>query len=180
MKLVTWVIFVFVIGAIMYFTLYAPISNNISGSLALKNETPTSLQNPELLDFEANKLKWQFKAKSAEIYEKQNLTFLKKINGKIFGDDLSQKPTLVTANYGKIDGNSKLMTLWDKVQIDFNNGQQLFTERLFIDNEKEIIYNHVDVLLISGVDNIEASSMIYYMTMELLNLKKPKVELNID
>ena len=180
MKLLKWVILFTIVFVSLYWVCQYKSIEEVDSGPEIGDEQPIMLVNPKLFDFQSDKVKWTFSAVRANIFQKRKLTFLYEINGSILHDDPAQKPTLVRADNGKIKNDVNLITISGNVRIDFDDGRKMFTEEIFIDQEKEIIYNQVDVLLISEQDTVNATSMRYDVRKGLLVLSKPRVEIEMD
>ncbi len=175
MKYIKWGILAVIVSVVLYFV-WQPYENQNIDQTRSDDEQPVILVNPELFDYELNRIKWQISAAKAYIYEKKNRTHLSRINGRIFSTDPNQKPTSIVAESGILKANSSTMVVKGDVQINFNDEQNIYTEELIIDQGKEKIYNQVDVLVVSKQDTIRASSMSYDIKSGHLNLATPRIE----
>ncbi len=174
MRYIKWGILSIIVFIVAYFIWQSDDVENID-TIVSNDEAPIVLLNPELLDYELNKIKWQISAAEAYIYEKKNVTQLKKINGRILSEDPRKKPTLITAESGVLRTNLKTISVKGNVHVSFDNGQKVSTEELIIDQRKETIYNQVDVIVESKQDTITASSMNYDIKKGRLFLVKPRI-----
>lgn len=163
-----------------YTTWQSEITNEFNAGNKKKDEEPIRLKQPVLYDYDSGRLKWEFTAKNAEIFEKQDVTTFEQISGRIYSKSLSDQSTKVTADKGKISGQTKIMILSGNIKINYADGQKVFTEQLIIDQNKEILYNHTKVLGISKTETIKAQSMHYDLKSEILTLEKPDTTLLID
>lgn len=175
MKYLKWGILVVIVFIALYFVWPSYDIQDIDQT-STEDEQPMILLGPELFDYELNKIKWRISAAKAYIYEKRNITHLSGINGRIFSDDPEKKPTLIFAESGTIKADSHTLIVKGNVRINFNDGQEVFTEELIIDQGKAKIYNRVDVLVVSHQDTMKASSMSYDIKSGQLVLVRPRIE----
>lgn len=180
MKFVTWGILLLLLLFAGYTTWQSEITNELGAGKQKNSEEPIQLRRPILYDYESGRLKWKFMAKSAEVFEKQDLTLFNQINGKIYSKTSDEISTKVKADRGKITGKSKIMTLSGNIEIDYIDGQKVYTEHLTIDQNKEVLFNNTDVLGVSATETIKAKSMYYDIKSEVLTLEKPDTTLLID
>jgi len=147
---------------------------------ALAKEKPIILQKPVLSDFKNDRLTLQIKAKTARIYEQKKLTLLNRVNGTIHSANAEEKPTQFFAESGSIKGNAKLLTVQGNVRVLFNDGQQLFTEKMNLDQKKNLLYNHVSVRVVSDNDIIDADRMRYHINSGILILIRPEAQFDTE
>jgi len=180
MKLTSWIgLITIALLAIAYLWVSNDPQTQDGGS-GRKPQNPVLLNEAELIDYEDNRTKWHLRARHTKTYEEQNLTLLDDLEGDVFSKNPRQKATRFQADFGKIEGKDQLMSVWGDVHVDFQNGQSLFTEQLFFDQRKEMIYNQVEVRVISNQDTILGSSMHYDMNTGILVLTEPRADLNFD
>ncbi len=179
-KMLKWGLLIIGLMVLFYFIWQFQVTEEVHPGDALKDERPITLFNPVLYDYEQNKTKWRFAAEKADVFEKRKLMILDQVKGKVFSRDSKQKTTLVFADSGKIKGKSKLIHLWGNVRIILDTNRRILTEELFIDQQKETIYNEVDTLALSEHDSINASAMVYDIKTSLLILKQPRMEFTLD
>ncbi len=178
--MLTWGLIISILIAVVYFTWFPDDRHQGPQNTDLKTELPIILQNPELFDFKYNRLTMQVKAKSASVYEHSSLLLLKKIDGNVYSEDAADKPTRIIAESGRIEGKAKLLTVWGNVRVVFSDGQQLFTEKLNLDQKKGILYNRVAVRVLSDKEEITAGRMKYLLKTGILTLSNPKAALELD
>ncbi|MBT6611361.1 MAG: LPS export ABC transporter periplasmic protein LptC, partial [Deltaproteobacteria bacterium] len=102
------------------------------------------------------------------------LTLLTTIDGNVYSEDAAEKPTQIFAESGRIKGQVKLLTVWGNVRVLFSDGQQLFTEKLNLDQNKKMLYNRVAVRVVSDKELITAAHMQYNLKTGILTLSGPK------
>ncbi len=174
MKILTWGLIISLLLSVLYLTWFSDDSQQSVQDTDLKKEKPILLQNPELFDFKLNKLTMQVKAKTARVYESRSLMLLSTIDGNVYPEDTAEKSTHFYANSGRIKGKTKFLTVWGDVRVLFSDGQQLFTEKLNLDQKKGILYNRVKVRVVSDNEKITAGRMRYNLKTGILTLSKPK------
>lgn len=151
-----------------------------NGSVYESPEKPIILKNPDMTDFADGRLTMRIKARTARVFENKKLTLLSKVDGTLYPDpgQEDRKPTLVKAESGTIWGNSQLITLQGNVRVFFGDGQKLFTQEMNLDRKKELLYNEVDVRVLSDEHRIDAKQMKYDMKTGVLVLVRPKAWIN--
>ncbi len=146
----------------------------------LRKEKPIILKNPELSDFDNNRLTMRIRAKTAKVFENKKLTLLSSVDGKIYSRERQNEPTRIFADSGRIIGNIKLVSVWGNVRVLFADGQKLYTEKMNLDQNKELLYNEVAVRVLSENDKIHADRMNYNMKTGVLILSRPKAWIDTD
>jgi LPS export ABC transporter protein LptC len=146
----------------------------------LAKEKPIILQQPVLSDFKNDRMTLQIKAKTARIYEQKKLTLLSQVNGTIHSVNAKEKPTQFFADSGRIKGNAKLLTVQGNVRVLFSDGQLLYTEKMNLDQKKELLYNRVRVRVVSDNDTIEADRMRYNINSGILTLMRPEARFDTE
>lgn len=177
MRFLTWGLIISILLLVLYLTWSVDDQQLIIQNAELKKEKPILLQNPELFEFKKNRLIMQVKATTARIYENRNLTLLTLIDGNVYSEDALEKPTRIFSNSGRIQSKEKLLTVWGNVRVVFSDGQQLFTEKLNLDQKKQLLYNKVAVRVVSKNDNMTADHMRYNIKTGILTLSKPKASI---
>lgn len=145
-----------------------------------KAEEPLKLKKPVLREFEKDVLKFHMTADYAEVFESQKKTRFWTISAIIYDRETKQASTYIKSNFGEMDSESGLLHLWGAVNIETDKGQELNTEELFADKEKDIVYNDVQVTVTSENDIIVGDSMHYNLTNGVLLIDKPKAKIQID
>jgi LPS export ABC transporter protein LptC len=174
MRFLTWGLIISLLISVLYVTWFSDDLQQGIQDADLKKEKPVILQNPELFDFKHNRLTMQVKAKTARVYESRSLTLLTTIDGNVYSEDAADKPTQIFAESGRIKGQVKLLTVWGNVRVLFSDGQQLFTEKLNLDQNKGMLYNRVAVRVVSDKELITAAHMQYNLKTGILTLANPK------
>ena len=172
-----------VVGALILILFLSWTSDGPPSDVAkgrLSEEKPIILKNPELSDFDNNRLTMRIRAETARVFENKKITLLQGIDGDIFSNEKQQSPTRVIADAGRIMGNSKLITLWGNVRVFFADGQKLYTERMNLDQKKERLYNKVAVRVVSENDKILADRMRYNIKTGVLILHRPKAWIDTE
>lgn len=137
-------------------------------------EKPMILRNPELSDFEDNRLKMRINAEVARVFEERKLTLLETIDGRFYSKTAQEEPTRILADAGHIRGQTEQMTVWGNVRVFFRDGQILYTERMTLDQKKETLYNTVPVRVVSESDRVKADRMHYSIQSGVLVLTRPR------
>lgn len=174
MRILTSGLIVILLILVIYFNWFAEGPQQDTQDADLREEKPIILQNPELFDFRNNRLSSQIKAKMAKVYESTDLTLLTQIDGTVYSENQTEPPTRIFAQSGSINGKIKLITVWGDVRIVFANGQRLYTEKLNLDQNKQLLYNRVAVLVVSDREKINADDMLYDLKTRILTLSGPK------
>jgi LPS export ABC transporter protein LptC len=179
MKLMIYLALMVFLSTALYYLWQADTPSMPENTNTQSYQKPMVMHQAELFDYRDNRLRWQVRTDTARIYEKQYLTLLDAVEGAFFDRQPKPKQTRVRADYGKIQGSTRVLSLWGEVQIDFSNGQRLLTEQLFIDQDREIIYNDTEVHLISDNDRIIGTSLHYDIKTTILVLTKPQASLGL-
>ena len=177
--MITWGLIVSLLIFVLYFTWFPDDLQLGIQDADLKKEKPILLQNPEMYDYKFNRLTMQVKAKTARVYENRSLVLLSTIDGNVYSEDNTEKFTHFLAKSGRIKGKAELLTVWGNVRVLFSDGQQLFTEKLNLDQKKGILYNRVSVRVVSDKEKITADNMRYNLETGILTLSKPKAAIEI-
>jgi LPS export ABC transporter protein LptC len=180
MKILTPGLIISLLVSVLYFTWFSDDPQQNIQDAGFKKEKPIILKNPELFDYKLNKMTMQVKAKTARVYENKNVMLLSKIDGHVYSEDAAEKSTRFFAKSGRIKGKSKFLTVWGNVRVLFSDGQQLFTEKLNLDQKKGILYNRVPVRVVSDNEKIVASHMMYNLNTGILTLSKPKAAIDME
>lgn len=143
-------------------------------------EEPMLLFQPVVREFEGETLSFHMVAERAHVFEKKKLTRLWSIVANLYKDDPSQPSTTIRSKFGKLHGKESLLHLWGSVQVDTRDKQRLTTEELFLDRKRNVIYNSVPVTATSPTDRIDATSMHYDLTKDILRLTHPTAKINIS
>jgi len=143
-----------------------------------KQEKPVVLQNPDLTDFEKDRLTMRIQARKAHLFENEKLTLLFDVDGTLYPQEKDRNPTLIHADSGTIKESSQLVTLRGNVTVLFGDGQKLYTQEMNLDRKRELLYNQVDVTAISEEDRVVAKSMTYDMKTGVLVLTRPNALIN--
>ena len=180
MRLIPWVVGLAIILLTAYLFWKSPDSTTELAISDARKELTASLFNARLTDFKGDKIRWKVNAKQVDLYEKQKLTILQKIDGKAISVSSDKKPTLFKADHGRMNEKTKRLIAWGNVEIEFNDGQRLLTDRIIFDQTKEIIYNRQKVRIESSKDTILANSMHYNLKTDLLTLPNPAIQLQLE
>jgi len=180
MKWIPWIISLVIISTVFYFYWY-------SQEPAIRPNTSTddkgltaTLLKARLVDFQGEKTNWIVNAQKADLFENQKLILLLDVYGHTESNQAGGKPTRFRADNGRLKERSKRLIAWGNVEIEFNDGQKLLTQKIIFDHSREIIYNRHKVLFESKTDTIHADSMHYNLKSDLLTLRNPKVLLRIN
>ncbi len=176
---IKWAILGLLTVVVTYLLLNSLVDDSEQKVVFSKKERPMIIMNPVLREYEDEKINLKLVADKAEVYEKKQSTILLKPVAKLFDSGDVSKVTIIRANTGKYQNKKDQIHLWGNVRIEFHDGQRLFTEELFVNSRKKVIYNTVKVKVISGSEVINAASMRYTMNNEVLVLKRPKALLSI-
>ena len=180
MRLIPWFISLIIVFVIAYFYWNSPDPTITPGVSDSGKERTASLIDARLTDYRNSKIRWIVNAKQVDLYEKQKFTLLWKIDGQAISNNSGKSPTRFRAEHGKMNEKTKRLVAWGNVEIEFNDGQRLLTERVIFDQVKEIIFNRQKVRIESRNDTILANSMHYNLKTDLLTLPKPRVQLEIE
>ena len=180
MRLIPWFISLTIVLFVVYYFWNSSDSTTGPGVSDVSQELTASLFEARLTDFKGDRIRWKVNAKQVDIYEKQKLTLLQKIDGKAIPVSSDKKPTLFRADHGRMSEKTKKLIAWGNVEIEFNDGQRLLTERIIFDQSKEIIYNHRKVRIESGDDIILSNSMHYSLKTDLLTLPNPVIQIQVE
>ena len=175
MKYITWFISVCALFYALYLIWQSQDPQIVSSKDEAANEQPVVLEVIELYDYEGNIIKWRINAQLARIFEKQELTILNDLKGKIYSKQPDEEATRFKADQAHLEGKNKLALMTGDVKVDFNDGKQLFTDRLIYDQKKEIIYNQDDTKITDDRDRMEAKSFHFDIKTQILTLTKAKM-----
>jgi LPS export ABC transporter protein LptC len=113
------------------------------------NEPPTAdivIKNFNGDGFKTGKPTWKLNS---------SVAFISYETGKINMDDMkiiyhghSNEITVLTSKEGELDRTTNDMIIEDDVRVESSNGRKLFTEKLFWNDKKKILYTNVPVRII--------------------------------
>ncbi len=174
LKSIKWLALIILLVAAGYWVLdYRQFSTNIRDDKAVK-ENPMLLTAPVMTDYKNETLNFKLIADKAHVFEEKKQTLLFNLTAYLYEDDGVNLSARIVADQGEYLNKTELLRLWGKVRVELKEGQKLFTEELFVDRKKDLIYNTVKVKAISDSDIVNAASLNYRIKKGILLLRKPR------
>jgi len=144
-----------------------------------RSEKPASLVNIEIKEYQKDQIKLKLLAKEAWVYERSEVTDFVGVNGVIAPENVGGKGTQFWSDQGKGEDKIKRLTLEGSVRVIFPQGRTLYTERLYFDQEKDLLWGDKPVRVVGHAEDVKASGMKYQLKKDRLTLTKPNIEVSL-
>lgn len=138
---------------------------------------PLVMRNASFNNFKNGQKDWALTANIAKIYHQEEVTILYAVRGTLYDPKDPKKMSKLVAKQGHISGQEKLVSMKGDVKLSLDNGDQLLSEKLTLDQKKGVIYTDVKLKFIHQKDKINADGLVYDIHSKKLVLKNPILEM---